>query len=265
MKFIITLILFVLCQGILMAEIKYIGSSTIGKNILPEAAKSFTKQTGIPFEEIQNPGSGKGVKALIAGETPLAGISRKPENAEKKAGLKFYTIGYDGVFVIVNSTNPVNNLSLNEVKDIFTGKITNWKEVGGNDESILPVTEILTEKRATQIVFTEIVMGTDKLIGTYGKNIKQVDQPLDEAEEVAANKNAIAAVSLAFVTKKVKPLMIEGVKPMKANILDGLYLISRPLVLVTNKNPNSEVLKFIDFMYSDAGQEIVNKHFIGLK
>lgn len=245
-------------------ELIYSGSSTIGDKLLPELASEFYKATGIEFEKILVPGSGKGMKALINNQADIAGISRKPTKKEKKLPLIFTTIGDDAISVIVHPSNPVKELNLAQLKDIFQGRITNWKEVGGKDEPILPVTEILTEKRATQIVFTELVMETDVLIGSYGTNIKQVDKPADEANEVANNKNAIAAVSFTFSSEKVKSVAVKGVMPFRENIAYFLYPLSRPLVIVIRENASEEAKKFVEFLKTPTAKSLINKYFVGI-
>ena len=245
-------------------ELIYSGSSTIGDNLLPELASEFYKATGIKFEKILVPGSGKGMKALIDNKADIAGISRRPTKEEKRLPLIFTTIGDDAISVIVHPSNPVKDLTIEQLKDIFQGKITNWKEVGGRDEPILPVTEILTEKRATQIVFTELVMGTSALIENYGANIKQVDKPADEANEVANNKNAISAVSFTFSSEKVKPVAVQGVMPFRENVAYFLYPLSRPLVIVIRKDASEEAKKFVEFLKTPSAKSLINKYFVGI-
>lgn len=251
--------------GSALAGLTYNGSSTIGENILPEATKLFTAASGISFDSIQNDGSGKGMKAILEGKVSLAGISRAPKDSEKKEDLRFYTIGFDAVSVIVHKSNPVKSLSKDQVAGIFSGKIRNWKEVGGNDAAIVPVTEILGEKRATQVVFTEIVLGTSDLMSAYGDNHVEVDKPQDEADAVAKDPNAITAVSAAFVTSAHHALAVDGVAPTNENVINGTYPVSRPLNLVTPRKASKEVLEFVKFMLQPEAQAIVAKKFVPAK
>lgn len=248
-----------------LAGVTYNGSSTIGQNILPKATQLFTAKTGIPFDSIKNDGSGKGVQALLKNEVVLAGVSRAPKDDERAAGLRFYTIGFDAISVIVHKDNPVRSLTKKQIEGIFRGEIRNWKEVGGKDAPIVPVTEILGEKRATQIVFTEIVMGTSNMEGIYGDNRVEVDRPVDEANYVAKNPNAVTAVSAAFVTPDHHVIVVDGVTATSANVVNGSYPISRPLNLVSQQKAPKEVLEFVKFMLTPEAQAVVAENFVPAK
>ncbi|MFZ2196902.1 MAG: substrate-binding domain-containing protein, partial [Thermodesulfovibrionales bacterium] len=140
-------------------EVSYSGSSTIGMSILEAGAvKAFEAESGIKFKSIDQPGSGKGIKALLDGKVTLAGASRALESEEKKKKLIGTTIGYDAIAIFVHKNNPVSNLSKEQLKGIFTGKIKNWKELGGKDAPITPNTEIAGQQRATMLAFQELAM-----------------------------------------------------------------------------------------------------------
>ncbi len=250
-------------------EISYSGSSTIGMSILDAGAvKAFEQKTGLKFKSIEQPGSGKGIKALLEGKVTMAGASRKLETEEKKQNLIGTAIGYDAIAVFVNKKNPVNNLTKEQIKDIFTGKIKNWKEVGGKDAPIRVNTEIAGEKRATMLAFQEMAM--DK--APYGTGFKEIDFPRDQIVEVAKDENGICSVSFGLLAavsadlrNKVKAFNVGGIDPSDKNIQSGAYPISRPLLLVTNGLPKGNVKKFIDFMLSKEGQDIVNKNFVPVR
>lgn len=250
-------------------EISYSGSSTIGMSVLEAGAvKAFEAKTGIKFKSIDQPGSGKGIKALLEGKVTLAGASRSLELSEKKQKLIGTTIGYDAIAIFVHKNNPVSNLSKEQLKGIFTGKIKNWREVGGKDAPISPNTEIAGQQRATMLAFQEMAM--DK--APYGKGFKEIDFPRDQISDVAKNENSICSVSyglLAAVSPdlrgKVKAIKVNNVEPTDKNIQSGAYLISRPLLLVTVGLPKGNVKKFIDFMMTKEGQDIVNINFVPVK
>jgi len=250
-------------------EISYSGSSTIGMSILEAGAvKAFEQKTGLKFKSIEQPGSGKGIKALLEGKVTVAGVSRKLESEEKKQNLIGTVIGYDAIAVFVNKKNPVNNLTKEQIKGIFTGKIKNWKEVGGKDAPIRVNTEIAGEMRATRLAFQEMAM--DK--APYGTGFKEIDFPRDQIVEVAKDENGICSVSFGLLAAvsadlrdKAKALNVGGIDPSDKNIQSGAYPISRPLLLVTNGLPKGNVKKFIDFMLSKEGQDIVNKNFVPVR
>lgn len=265
-----TLILTLVALPALAAEeLRYIGSSTIGTGVLQAgAASSFEKKTGIKFATIEQPGSGKGIQALNEGKTPLAGASRPLKPEEKKEKLIGTIIGYDAIAVFVHQGNPVQNLTKEQLKGIFTGQIKNWKEVGGPDAPIAPNTEILTGKRATVEMFQEMVLDG----GAYGKGFKEIDLPRDQIVDLAANPGGVCSVSLGLlaavpgeVKARVKPISINGVEPTEKNVQSGAYLISRPLLLVTKGLPKGEVKEFINFMLSPEGQAAVAKNFVPVR
>lgn len=248
----------------------YSGSSTIGQSILEAAGarKAFEAKTGLKFGLFEVPGSGKGIDALNAGKVNVAGVSRPLKAAEKSAGILGTVIGYDAVAVFVNKDNPVSDLTKEQLKGIFTGKIKNWKEVGGRDAPIAVNTEIQGGKRATMEIFNELVM--DK--AAYGAGFKEIDLPKDQIIEVARNPNGIGTPSFgllaavpADVRAKVKAIAVDGVAPTHEDIQSGAYLISRPLNLATKGPPKGDVKAFVDFMLSPEGQAFVAKDFVPVR
>jgi len=250
-------------------DLTYSGSATIGMGVLEAGARTeFDKKTGIKFKAVEMPGSGKGIKALLEGKVTLAGASRTLEADEKRQKLLGHVIGYDAIAVFVNKSNPVANLTKAQLKGIYTGEIKNWKDVGGKDAPIAVVTEISGQQRATTLAFQEMVMDKAPL----GKGFKEIDQPKDLIVEAANNADAVCAVSAGLLAslspdlqKQVKIVTVNGVEPNNKNIRSGAYLISRPLLLVTQGLAKGNVKKFIDFMLSREGQEIVGKNFVPVK
>jgi phosphate transport system substrate-binding protein len=250
--------------------IRYSGSSTIGQSILEAAGarSAFEAKSGIKFALFEVPGSGKGIEALLAGKANVAGASR-PLKADEKAKKVLGTIiGYDAVAVFVHKDNPVSDLSKEQLKGIFTGRIKNWKEVGGKDAPIAVNTEIQGDKRATMEMFNELVM--DK--AAYGAGFKQIDLPRDQIVDVARNPNAIGTPSYgllaavpADVRGQVKAIAVDGIAPTPDNIQSGAYLISRPLNLATIGPPSGSVKAFVDFMLSPQGQALVERNFVAVR
>jgi phosphate transport system substrate-binding protein len=256
-------------SGYAADDLSYSGSSTIGMSILDAGAvKAFERKTGITFKSIDQPGSGKGIQALLDGKVTLVGASRTLKSDEKSKKLLGTAIGYDAIAVFVHKNNPVKNLSKEQVKGIFTGKIKNWKEVGGKDAPIQPNTEIAGEKRATMLAFQEMAMDN----AAYGKGFKEIDFPRDQIVDVAKNENSICSVSYGLLAavdqglrQNVKAITVNNIAPTDKNIQSGAYLISRPLLLVTKGLPKDNVKKFIDFMLSPEGQKIVSENFVSVK
>jgi phosphate transport system substrate-binding protein len=267
-KLLILLTFVALLPQAALAELSYIGSSTIGTGILTAGAvAAFEKKSGKKFKEVAIPGSNKGIEAVVSGKSELAGVSREIKPEERKAGLVGTIIGYDALTVFVNKNNPVKNLSKEQIKGIFTGKITNWKEVGGKNAPIVPNTENLDGKRATVQFFQEHVMD-----GAAFGNFKRFEQQVEQLVEVAKDENAVCGIShglLSAVAKehqaKVKSVNIAGTEPTPANVQSGSYFISRPLNLVTKGLPKGDVKEFISFILSPEGQAIVGKNFVPVR
>ncbi len=253
-----------LAQGL-----SYSGSSTIGTGVLQAgAAEAFEKKAKIKFAAIDISGSGKGIQAVLEGKTPLAGASRPLKPGEKKQKLIGTVIGYDAIAVFVHRDNPVTSLTKEQLKGIFAGEITNWKQVGGKDAPITPNVEILTGKRATIEMFQEMVLDG----AAYGRGFKEIDLPRDQIIDLADNPNGICTVSLGLLAAvpadlrgKVRAVSVNGTEPSDNNIRSGAYLISRPLLLVTNGLPKGAVKEFVDFMLSPEGQAIVAKNFVAVR
>lgn len=267
-KFSIALSALFILPTLSLADITYSGSSTIGTGILNAGAvDAFQKKTGRKFANVEIPGSGKGVKALIEDKVMLAGASRPLKPEEKKEKLSSTVIGYDAITVFVHKSNPIKGLTKEQLKGIFTGKIKNWKEVGGKNAPIAPNTEILDGKRATIEMFQEHVLD-----GAPHAKFKQIDLPRDQIVEVSKDDNGICSVSLglyatlpADIKAKVKPIQVNNIAPEDKNVRSGAYLISRPLNLVTKGIPKGEVKDFINFMLSPEGQAIVAKTFVPVR
>ena len=210
---------------------------------------------------------GKGIDALIEGETALAGVSRPLNAEEKKQGLTAAIIGYDAIAVFVHSQNPVRNLSREELKGIFTGKITNWRKVGGNLASVAPTTEIHIRGRATSEMFRGAMMDD----ADYG-DFSQIDLPRDQLLQLTRDPNGICAVSIGLVAslpadvrKNIKVVSVNGIAPTERNVRSGAYSISRSLLLVTKGKPKGDVGEFIRFLLSPEGQQLVAGNFIPVR
>ena len=173
-------------------------------------------------------GSGTGIQAVAEGRCDIGLSSRALKEDEKASGLVETILSYDGIAIIVNPENPVNDLTLTQIADIYTGKITNWSEVGGSDAEI-----VLIGREAgsgTRSGFEEIVDVKDACL--YRQELSSTG---DVIATVAQNPGAIGYASLASVKDTVKAVQVEGVTPSKDTVKDGTYAIQRPFVLVTKE------------------------------
>ena len=227
------------------------GSTSMEKVIgaLGEAFMEVNPDTTFTY----NPtGSGSGIQAVQEGRCDIGLSSRALKDAEKEAGLTETVLAYDGIAMIVNPANPVEDLSLEQIADIYTGKITNWSEVGGNDSQI-----VLIGREAgsgTRGGFEEIVGVVDAC--QYRQELSSTG---DVITTVAQNPDAIGYASLAAVKDTVKALKVAGVTPTEATVKDGTYTIQRPFVLATKTGEklNDVAQAFFDYATSaDAGEII---------
>jgi phosphate transport system substrate-binding protein len=269
-RFTLTLVsLLLLAAPSAAAEMSYGGSLTIGAGILQTgAAAAFAENSGIRFAAVDVSGSGKGIEALVEGKLAIAGVSRSLKADERKQKLLGTIIGYDAIAIFVHADNPVTNLSKEQLKGIFSGAVTNWKEVGGVDAPIAPSIGVLTSKRGTVEMFHAIVLDGS----LYGSGFKEIDLPGEQIADLAADPNGICGVSLGLFAAvpaaqraRVKAITVNSIEPTEEHVQSGAYLISRPLLLVTRGLPDPQAKQFIRFMLSPAGQEIVARNFVPVR
>jgi phosphate transport system substrate-binding protein len=234
-------------------------------------AEEYQKTSGVNIS-VDGQGSGTGFKALIDGDTDIAAASRpiKPDEADQaKANgheAKEFTVAQDGVSIIVNPANKVTQLTMSQLADIFSGKITNWKQVGGDDVPIQVHSRDASS--GTYVFFKEHVLnhGDSKGKVEYADSASKDQSSQAIADAVAEDQGAVGYVGMGYVDpKKQRPLKIAKddkspfVEPSKANVVNKTYPVSRPLFLYTPGDPTGEVKKFIDWVLSPAGQAIVEK------
>jgi phosphate transport system substrate-binding protein len=250
-------------------EVLYGGSSTLAETVLQGGViQGFRTKSGVTVQIADVSGTGKGLKSLAEGKVHVVGAGRTLTAEEKKAGLLGTIIGYDGLAVFVNKANPVKDLSKEQLKDLFTGKVKSWKELGGKDVKIVPMVEPLASKRATVQTVQELVLDGAPFVG----GIKEVDQLRDQLAEVARNEGAICLASIGFlqsappnVREAVKAISLDATPPTDPNIRSGAYLLSRPMLLVTKGLPGGEVKSFLDYVLSSEGQLVIEKFFVAVK
>ncbi|MEO0072098.1 MAG: phosphate ABC transporter substrate-binding protein [candidate division WOR-3 bacterium] len=234
-----------------------IAGSTTVLPIAQKCAEAYMDITPKVNISIRGGGSGVGIAALISKTVDIANSSRpikdKELNTARQKGVNPYgtVIALDGIAVVVHPQNPVNEISLKVLKDIYTGKITNWKALGGPDQEIVVISRDVAS--GTFEVFKEKVLG--------GEKVK------DDALMLASNKavatavkdtrGAIGYIGLGYLTEDVKVLKVEGILPNAEAVRNGKYKIARPLYMYTNGAPKGLVKDFIDFILSPNGQKLV--------
>lgn len=228
------------------------GSTSMEKVIGALGESFMAENAGTTFT--YNPtGSGSGIKAVSEGRCDIGLSSRSLKDEEKSEGLKETVLAYDGIAIIVNPQNPVNDLSLDTIAKIYTGEITNWKDAGGDDAEIV-------------LIGREAGSGTrdgfESITGTEDncKYRQELTSTGDVITTVSQNPNAIGYASLASVKDSVKAVSVDNVTPSEETVKDGSYVVQRPFVLVTKEGTelSETAQKFFDYITSADAADIIS-------
>lgn len=234
-------------------EINGGGSTSVQKIIDAEGAEFGALHPAVKFT-YSGTGSSDGIKNAANGTYSFGCASRELKESEK-TDLTELVFAYDGIAVIVNDENPVEDLTKDQIKAIYTGKITNWKEVGSEDRPIAVVSR--EDGAGTRTAVEELLDFTEQL--KPSATVKEGNGNVQST--VSANPNAIGYVSITFVDRSVKPLRVDGVEATMENVLNESYGLSRPfLALYNEKNLTPQTRAFLDFIMTDEGQTIVEKN-----
>jgi phosphate transport system substrate-binding protein len=257
----------------LSGSFNIIGSNTVTP-LTSVWAEDFMKMHPKVNIAVSGPGSGAGIASLINGTTDICQASRTIKQQEidqaEANGVEPYEIqvATDALSVVVNPSNPVSELTIEQLSAIYTGQITSWKEVGGNDAPVLVLSR--DTNSGTHVFFKEHVVqmsglpSADKSL-EYGSKVLLLPSTEEGVSEVTRNSNAIFYPGLGYVTSEVKPLAIKktakdvGVLPSVSTALDGTYPIARPLLYYTNGEPTGTIKSFIDYCLSPESQESVTE------
>lgn len=239
-------------------EIRIDGSTTV-LPIAQKGAEVFMKKNPDIKVYVSGSGSGTGIKALIDGTTNIATSSREAKEKEiasaksKNIILAGHKVALDGIVPIVHPSMKINNLTLEQLRDIYNGKIKSWKELGGPNRPISVVSRDTSS--GTYEVWEEKVLKGDKvradalLVASNGQAV----------QTIAKNKYAIGYIGIGYLDKSVKGIMVNNQSASPKTVRDGSWPIARPLFMYTNGKPTGVIGKFIDFMLSKEGQKIVNE------
>lgn len=240
----------------LSGSIQIAGSTSV-QPLSEELAMMFMEKYPDVKVNVAGGGSGAGIKAVQNGTSHIGASSRELKPEEKN--VKEFVIAKDAIAVIVNPANPVSHLTMDQIKRVFSGEMTNWKDLGGKDA---PITVVIREDGSgTRGAFEEIVLGeykfTDKAIIQNSTGALRTT--------VAGTPDAIGFVSLGALNDEVKAIKIDGVEITKENVLNGSYKIARPFIYLTKEEPEGLTKHFIDFVLSSEGQEIIERDFIPVR
>jgi phosphate transport system substrate-binding protein len=240
------------------ADLKIDGSTTV-LPIAQRAAEVFMKKNPGVKVFVSGSGSGTGIKALLDGTTDIADSSREAKEKEISDGkakgvtLTAHKIALDGIIPVVHPSMKIENITPEQLKNIYNGNIKIWKELGGPDRPISVVSRDTSS--GTYEVWEEKILKGDKvrpdalLVASNGQAV----------QTVAGNKYAIGYIGIGYLDKSIKGLKVNGSIASAKTVRDNSWPIARPLFMYTNGKPAGTIAKFIDFMLSKNGQEIVNE------
>ena len=228
--------------------------STSMEKVIGALSESFMANNADATVTYNPTGSGAGITAVQEGTCDIGLSSRALKDEEKAAGLQETVLAYDGIAIIVHPDNPVSDLSIEQIAQLYTGEITNWKDVGGNDAQVV-------------LIGREAASGTrdgfESITGTKDKcqYRQELTSTGDVITAVSQNPDAIGYASLASIKDSVKALNVDGVTPSEASVKDGSYKVQRPFVLVTveGKALSPAAQSFFDYVTSADAADIIAK------
>ena len=228
--------------------------STSMEKVIGALSESFMANNADTTVTYNPTGSGAGITAVQEGTCDIGLSSRALKDEEKSAGLKETVLAYDGIAIIVHPDNPVSDLTIQQIAQLYTGEITNWKDVGGNDAEVV-------------LIGREAASGTrdgfESITGTKEKcqYRQELTSTGDVITAVSQNPDAIGYASLASIKDSVKALNVDGVTPSEATVKDGSYKVQRPFVLVTveGKALTPVAQAFFDYATSSDAAAIIAK------
>lgn len=261
------IVLSLIVTGVASAESLNIeGSTTVGP--IADAFAEYFKSVYPDLDiTVKKTGSGDGAAALVDGRCDIATMSRFMKEGEFKDAVGngifpvAHVVAMDGVCVIVHPSNPVKDLTTEQMRDIYMGKITNWSRVGGPSMPIVAISRDTSS--GTYETFHGLVMAKEEM----GSGVEYVNANPQAHARVKTTRGAVGYVGLGFVDAAVRAVKIDGILPSRQTIASGTYPVSRPLFIFTNGYPKlgSIVHKFCAFYLSERGQELVEaKGFVPL-
>lgn len=262
---IFTKLVFVLMIGLLIAssqvfagELVINGSTTV-LPIAQKAAEAYMAQNPGVKISLSGGGSGNGIKAIIDGTADIGNASRfiKQKEVNLAATKGVYPVPFrvalDAIVPVVNGKNSITNLTTAQLKDIYMGKIKDWKEVGGTPGGIVVISR--DSSSGTFGVWKELVMGKERVI----PSALSVPSNGGVVQAIATTPGAIGYVGLGYLTPEIRTVKVDGVEASDENTLNGSFPLSRGLFMFTKGWPQGDTMGFISFILSKKGQQLVKE------
>jgi phosphate transport system substrate-binding protein len=234
-----------------------VGGSTSVTPLMEMFAEEYQKANPHIKVNINGTGSGDGIQN--AGTVYQIGMSsRELTPIELGRGLRVITVAIDGIAVVINRENPVRNLTVDQIRDIYTGAVTDWSQVSGGTKSGRIAVISREEGSGTRSAFEELVSFQGRLLA--GANESTSTGAIKAG--IAQNIDAIGYISLGAVDNTVRAISVNNVAPTARNVRGGSYRISRPFIILTGNNIHAETTTFVNWMLSREGQRIVGRNWI---
>ena len=230
-----------------------LAGSTSMQKLCEAMIESFSEEYPDITVTAEYTGSGAGLEAVAAGKTDIGNSSRALKDSEKAAGVEENIVAIDGIAVIANKAGKALDLTTEQLSDVYTGKVTNWKDLGGDDEAIVVIGR--EAGSGTRGAFEELLDVADQC--AYAQELDSTGGVL---AKVASTPGSIGYVSLDVVDDTVKALSLDGVEPTEENIVAGSYKLSRPFVMATLgaiDEQNDLVKAWFGYVQSDAGKAVI--------
>ena len=229
-----------------------IAGSTTVLPVAQAVAEEYMNQHANADIQVSGGGSGVGATAAVEGTADIGMLSRDLKASEKEGNdLREFVVGKDGIALVGHPSNTVSDLTLAQIKAIYQGEITNWNEIGGADAEIILIGR--DSSSGTREFFTEFVLKKED----SAKDMQELNSNGAVALAVSITPGAIGYLSLEYVDDSLKAFSIGGIAPTVENVISGTYEINRPLLMVTNGEPEGLAADYLDFILSAEGQQII--------
>ena len=242
-----------------------VGGSTSVHPLMELFVAEYTKTHSNVKFNISATGSGDGIKGVPAGTCEIGMSSRELTPAEKGTDIQELIVAIDGIAVILNNANPIANLTQAQIKNIYTGSVSRWEQLGAAANGKTGAIAVVSREpgSGTRGAFEEILKFQDQLV----KGAIEFDGTGAIKAEVSRNADAIGYISLGSLDASIKALSVDSVAATTANVVSGSYKIARPFILLYKKSaaPHAQTRAFLDWTMTDAGQTIVKRSWISVK